>query len=286
MTMTRKTIVENGFEQAVPPIAMNKINAKWKQEANQSWESYQDFWTNKLPAAFRDHGVKEQQLASCMTAMEANMEGIQSEQQAIQNGFHEFGSEVIKGFAVDTGLIAGASQNDTLIAQLKAEMAKQQADVASKLNTIMAALGNQSPTPAPSPAPSPTQQTAPTTGTNNQGVMNGTGVIDTTLNDPDYKNRKNRGSGTTNHDKKWRQYWSYCPDKGINLKCNDNRCQEFCQKCHTYPEFQRNATYNDEKGGSEALNLRWMTWIGPDGQWWKTKEDYFMFYNGPNGACS
>jgi len=60
------TIVEHAFEQAVPPIAMNKINAKWKQkgEDEQTWKNYQDFWTNELPAAFRDHGVKEQQLAS------------------------------------------------------------------------------------------------------------------------------------------------------------------------------------------------------------------------------
>ena len=49
----------NAFEQAVPPIAMNKINAKWKQEADQTWENYQNFWTNKLPAAFCDHGEKE-----------------------------------------------------------------------------------------------------------------------------------------------------------------------------------------------------------------------------------
>ena len=97
-----------------------------------------------------------------MTAMEANMEGIRNEQQTIQNNFHDFGSEVIKGFSVDTGSIAGALQGDaSLIAQLKAEMAKQQADVASKLNTIMAALGNQSPAPAPAPAPSPAQPTAP-----------------------------------------------------------------------------------------------------------------------------
>ena len=34
------------------------------------------------------------------------------------------------------------------------------------------------------------------------------------------------------------------------------------------------------------MNHHWMTWIGPEGQWWKTKEDYFMFYNGPNGARS
>lgn len=65
------------------------------------------------------------------------MEGIRSKQQTIQNDFQQFGSEVIKGFSVDTGSIAGASQGDTLIAQLKAEMAKQQTDVANKLNTIM-----------------------------------------------------------------------------------------------------------------------------------------------------
>ena len=72
----KKTIAEHAFEQAVPPIAMNKINAKWKQEADQTWTHYQEFWTDGLPAAFQDHGVKEQQLASCMRAMEANMEGI------------------------------------------------------------------------------------------------------------------------------------------------------------------------------------------------------------------
>ena len=136
---------------------------------------------------------------------------------------------------------------------------------------------------APAPASSPTQQTAPTTGTN-QGAMNGTGVIDTTLNDPDYKEQKNRGAGTSNHTGKWRQYCLYCPGKGINLKCNGNRCQEFCPKCPTYPESQRGATYNDKKGGSKAMNHRWMTWIGSDRQWWKTKEDYLMFYNGLNGA--
>ena len=71
------------------------------------------------------------------------MDGIRREQQSIQNNFHEFGSEVIKGFSIDTGSIVGASQGDTSsIAQLKAEMVKQQADVASKLNTIMVALGN------------------------------------------------------------------------------------------------------------------------------------------------
>ena len=60
----KKTIAENAFEQVVPPIAMNEINAKWKQEANQTWETYQDFWTNELRVAFCDNGVKEQQLAS------------------------------------------------------------------------------------------------------------------------------------------------------------------------------------------------------------------------------
>ena len=91
-----------------------------------------------------------------MTAMEANMEGICNEQQTIQNNFHDFGSEVIKGFAIDTGSIAGASQGDaSSITQLKADMAKHQADVASQLTKIMAALGNC--LPAPTPAPSPTQ---------------------------------------------------------------------------------------------------------------------------------
>ena len=117
----KKTIAEHAFEQAVPPIAMNEINAKWKQEADQTWTHYQEFWTNELPAAFCDHGVKEQQLASRMTAMEANMEGIRSKQRAVQNGFHEFGRKVIKGFEVDIGSIAGASQSDTLIAQLEAK---------------------------------------------------------------------------------------------------------------------------------------------------------------------
>ena len=140
----KKTIAEHAFEQTVPPIAMNEINAKWKQksEDEQTWTHYQQFWTDNLPTAFRDHGVKEQQLATRMRAMEANMEGIRSEQQTIQNDFYNFGRKVINGFLVDTGSIAGASQGDALIAQLKAEMAKQQADVASKLNTIMAALGN------------------------------------------------------------------------------------------------------------------------------------------------
>ena len=27
----KKTIVDHAFEQTVPPIAMNKINAKWKE---------------------------------------------------------------------------------------------------------------------------------------------------------------------------------------------------------------------------------------------------------------
>ena len=53
-----------------------------------------------------------------------------------------------------------------------------------------------------------------------------------------------------------------------------------------YPESQRSATYQDKKGGSTNLEHRWMTWIGPDGQWWKKKEDYYMFYNGANGARS
>ena len=74
--------------------------------------------------------------------MEANMEGIRNEQQTIQNNFHQFGSKVIKGFSVDTGLITGASQGDSSVAQLKAEMTKQQTNVANKLNTIMVALGN------------------------------------------------------------------------------------------------------------------------------------------------
>ena len=47
-------------------------------------------------------------MANRMTAMEESIiEGIRNEQQTIQNGFHEFGSEVIKGFSVNTGLIAG-----------------------------------------------------------------------------------------------------------------------------------------------------------------------------------
>ena len=69
----KMTIVEHAFKQAVPPIVMNKINAKWKQKGDneQTWENYQDFWTNKLPEAFHDHGVKEQQaqMASWMTAV-------------------------------------------------------------------------------------------------------------------------------------------------------------------------------------------------------------------------
>ena len=77
----KMTIAEHAFEQAVPPIAMNEINAKWKQKAKakQTWTNYQHFWTNELPVAFRDDGVKEQQLATQMTAMEANMENICSE---------------------------------------------------------------------------------------------------------------------------------------------------------------------------------------------------------------
>ena len=71
----------------------------------------------------------------------------------------------------------------------------------------MAALGNCKQVSAPAPAAG-TQHTAPTTASNgrsnqgsssNQGVMNGTGVIDTTLNDPDYKDQKNQGAGTANH---------------------------------------------------------------------------------------
>ena len=65
------------------------------------------------------------------------------------------------------------------------------------------------------------QPTTPTTATNNnQGVMNGTGTVNTTLNDPDYKDWKNQGGGTANHGGRWRQYQSHCPGKGINLKCN------------------------------------------------------------------
>ena len=216
------------------------------------------------------------------------MEGIRTEEQSIANNFHDFGSEIIKGFTADTGSIAGASQQGDAasIAQLKAEMARNQAAVASQLTNIMAALGNRSATPAPSPAPSPTRSTAPTTGTNNQGIMNGTGTIDTTLNDEDYKKYKNRGGGTAGHDQGWRQYRSYCPGKGINLKCNGNKCQSFRIKCPPYPDSQKGATYQDKKGGSTKFENRWMTWIGPDGNWWKTKEDYFMFYNGPNGARS
>ena len=105
----KKTIAEHAFEQAVPPIAMNEINAKWKQkpEDEQTWAHYQEFWTDKLPAAFRDHGVKEQLLESRMQAMEANMDGIRSEQQgirteqqSIQNDFVNFGREVINGYSV------------------------------------------------------------------------------------------------------------------------------------------------------------------------------------------
>lgn len=72
----KKTIAEHAFEQAVPPIAMNKISAKWKKENDQTWENYQNFWTNELPAAFSDHGVKEQQLVARVNAMEVNIEGI------------------------------------------------------------------------------------------------------------------------------------------------------------------------------------------------------------------
>ena len=281
----KKTIAEHAFEQTVPPIAMNEINAKWKQkpEDEQTWAHYKEFWTDELPAAFQDHGVKEQQLASRMRAMEANIDGIRSEQQGIrteqqtiQNDFHNFGQEAINSFSADTGSIAGASQGEaSSIAQLQASMAKQQADMAK----IMAALGNQPTTPAPSPSPEllPTQQTAPTTGTNG---------IDTTLTDPDYKDNKNRGGGTANHKKRWRQYRSYCPGKGINLKCNGTKCKTFDNKCPDYPDSQKGATYQDRKGGSNALEHRWMTYIGPDGLWWKKKEDYYMFYNGPNGARS
>ena len=42
----KMTIAEHAFEQAVPPIAMNKINAKWKLEADQTWTHYQEFWTD------------------------------------------------------------------------------------------------------------------------------------------------------------------------------------------------------------------------------------------------
>ena len=74
----KKTIAEHAFEQAVPPIAMIKINAKWKQEDDQTWENYQDFMTDELPAAFRDHGVKDQHahMANWLTAMEASIKGI------------------------------------------------------------------------------------------------------------------------------------------------------------------------------------------------------------------
>ena len=120
---------------------------------------------------------------------------------------------------------------------------------------------------APAPVPLPTHQTAPTTGTNNQGIMNETGTIDTTLNDPEYKDRKNQGGGTANHGGRWRQYQSYCPGKGINLKYNGTKCQSFQNKCPAYPESQRGATYHDKKGGSEAMDHCWMTWMGPDGKW-------------------
>ena len=39
----KKIIAEHAFEQVVPPIAMNKINAKWKQEDDQTWTHYQEF---------------------------------------------------------------------------------------------------------------------------------------------------------------------------------------------------------------------------------------------------
>ena len=102
----------------------------------------------------------------------------------------------------------------------------------------------------------------------------------------DYKNYKNRGGVTAKHKQRWRQYRSYCPGKGINLKCNGTKCKTFENKCPDYPDSQKGATYQDRKGGSNALEHRWMTYIGPDGQWWKKKEDYYMFYNGPNGARS
>ena len=97
--------------------------------------------------------------------------------------------------------------------------------------------------------------------------MNGSGTIDTTLTNPDYKGYKNRGGGTANHGNCWCQYQLYCPGKGINLKYDGTRCSEFKQKCPLYPKPQRGATYHDEKGGSEALNYRWMHWIGSDGKW-------------------
>ena len=70
------------------------------------------------------------------------------------------------------------------------------------------------------------------------------------------------------------------------MKCNGNKCQSFRIKCPPYPDHQKGATYQDKKGGSTKFENRWMTWIGPDENWWKTKEDYYMFYNGPNGARS
>ena len=96
-----------------------------KPTGEQTWENYQDFMRDELPAAFRDHGTKNQdaQIANRLTTMEASIEGIQTNQQTIQNGFHEFSSEVIKGFLADTGLIGGASQNNGF-AQLEAKMAK------------------------------------------------------------------------------------------------------------------------------------------------------------------
>ena len=86
-----------------------------KPTGEQTWENYQDFMRDELPAAFRDHGTKNQdaQIANRLTTMEASIEGIQTNQQTIQNGFHEFGSEVIKGFLTDTGLIGSASTQQT-----------------------------------------------------------------------------------------------------------------------------------------------------------------------------
>ena len=118
--------------------------------------------------------------------MEASIEGICNDQQTIQNGFHEFGSEVIKGFSADTRLIDGVLQNQNNgIAQLEAKMAKQHSEMTNKFNSIIGALGNCTPAPAPTPAPS-TQPTAPLTATNpgNQEIMSSTGVIETTLNNP------------------------------------------------------------------------------------------------------
>ena len=84
--------------------------------------------------------------------------------------------------------------------------------------------------------------------------MNGTGVIDTTLNDADYKDQKNHGGSTANHGGRWRQCQSYFPGKGINLKCNGTKCQLFQNKCLAYSASQQEATYQDKKGGSEAMN--------------------------------